>query len=75
VFPVASELLWPLRLLVGGAGRFMGLFGMVVCYLRMLASLLGIALFMRFCGFSVRFGGFIVVGRCFMVVVFWHLCS
>jgi hypothetical protein len=38
----------------------------------MLARLLGVALFMRLRGFAMRFGGFIVVSCCFVVVMFRH---
>ena len=40
----------------------------------MLARLPGIALFVQFCGFPVRFGGFLVMCCCFMVVVLRHFC-
>jgi len=38
----------------------------------MLACVLGVPLFMGFGGLPVRFGGFIVMCRCFVMIVFWH---
>jgi hypothetical protein len=34
-----------------------------------------LALFMRFCGFSMRFGSIFVMLGCLVVVVFWHFVS
>ncbi len=47
---------------------------MIVCYLRMLARLLRVTLFMRLGCFPVRFGGLVMMLCCFVMVVFGHLC-
>jgi len=44
--------------------------GVIVCYLGLLASPVGIALLVGFGGLPVRLGGFVVVRRCFVVVMF-----
>ena len=45
---------------------------MIVRQLRVLARLFGVALFVGLRRFAMRFGRFVVVFRCFVVVVFWH---
>jgi hypothetical protein len=65
-----SERFRALGLLVRSVGGFLRLFGMVVCYLRVLARFVGIAFFMRGSGVSMRFGGFVVMSGCFVVIVF-----
>jgi hypothetical protein len=53
-------------------GRFVRRGGVIVCYLGMLAGLLGVALLMGFGSFPVRFGGLVMVSGGFVVVVFRH---
>jgi hypothetical protein len=55
--------------------RLMSLGGMVVGHLGMLGCVGLIALFMGFCGVSMRSGGFIVMSCGFVVIVFRHFVS
>lgn len=48
---------------------------MIVGYLRMLGSVCMFTLFMGVCGFSMRFGRFLVVFYGLMVVVYWRYYS
>ena len=67
-----SELLWPFGFLVRLIGLLRSLAGRIIGYLGMLARLPGVARFVRFRVFAVRFDGFIVVLCCFVVVMFRH---
>ncbi len=53
-------------------GRLMGLTGMIVRYLGMLAGLLDVPFFMRCRGFPMRLSGLVMVFCCFMVIMFRH---
>ena len=48
---------------------------MLVCYLGMLGGVSFVAVFMRFCGSSMRFSSLIVVSGGLVVIVFRHYGS
>ena len=46
---------------------------MIVRNLGMLTRFLGVTLFMRRSGVPVRFGGFVMMRGGFVVILFWHM--
>ena len=56
-------------------GRLVSFGGMVISQLRMLASMLRVAFFIRLCGVPMCFSGLFVVRGGFVVIVFGHYGS